>query len=157
MKVRYFTHSLLSCWNHGNAHFLRGVLAELVGRGHDVEALEPEGNWSLTNLLGDAGPAGLGAFRQSYPDLAPVTYVNPEIVWASTEQAVLEERCLSIPDTPRRVGRPAHVRVRYRDRDGIERTDDMSGMLAMVVQHEIDHLNGVLILDHVPPDASTSG
>ncbi|MDX7952027.1 glycosyltransferase [Lichenihabitans sp. Uapishka_5] len=74
MKIRYFTHSLLSCWNHGNAHFLRGVLSELMRRGHAVQALEPEGNWSLGNLLRDGGPAGLDAFRQNYPDLAPVTY-----------------------------------------------------------------------------------
>src|SRR3546814_7021095 len=51
MKILYFTHSLLSCWNHGNAHFLRGVLRELAAMGHDVLALEPEGNWSLANLL----------------------------------------------------------------------------------------------------------
>ena len=74
MKVRYFTHSLLSCWNHGNAHFLRGVLSELTRRGHDVVALEPEGNWSLDNLLRDGGPAGLDAFRDAYPTLAPVSY-----------------------------------------------------------------------------------
>jgi spore maturation protein CgeB len=74
VKIAYFTHSLLSCWNHGNAHFLRGVLSELVRRGHDVTALEPEGNWSLANLLQDGGPEGLAAFRQAYPDLSPVTY-----------------------------------------------------------------------------------
>ena len=73
MKVCYFTHSLLSCWNHGNAHFLRGVLSELIRRGHDVTALEPEGNWSLANLLRDGGPAGLDAFRAAYPGLAPVS------------------------------------------------------------------------------------
>ena len=85
MRVRYFTHSLLSCWNHGNAHFLRGVLSDLMRRGHDVTALEPEGNWSLGNLLSDAGPAGLDAFRQAYPDLAPVTYQ------AGTDPAALVE------------------------------------------------------------------
>ncbi len=69
MKISYFTHSLLSCWNHGNAHFLRGVLSELIRRGHDVSTYEPEGAWSLDNLLADAGEAGLDAFRQHYPDL----------------------------------------------------------------------------------------
>src|SRR3546814_1784868 len=58
MKILYFTHSLLSCWNHGNAHFLRGVLRDLAAMGHDVLALEPEGNWSLANLLSDHGEAG---------------------------------------------------------------------------------------------------
>lgn len=74
MKIVYFTHSLRSCWNHGNAHFLRGVLRELQARGHDVVAWEPETNWSLSNLLADAGEAGLDAFRAAYPDLAPRTY-----------------------------------------------------------------------------------
>ncbi|WP_237477262.1 CgeB family protein [Lichenibacterium dinghuense] len=69
MKISYFTHSLLSCWNHGNAHFLRGVLSELVRRGHAVSTYEPEGAWSLDNLLADAGEAGLDAFRRNYPDL----------------------------------------------------------------------------------------
>jgi len=69
MRIHYFTHSLLSCWNHGNAHFLRGVLSELVRRGHDVATYEPEGAWSLDNLLQDAGRAGLDAFRRNYPDL----------------------------------------------------------------------------------------
>ena len=69
MKIVYFTHSLASCWNHGNAHFVRGVLSELVARGHDVLALEPEGAWSLANLLADHGDAGLAAYRAAYPDL----------------------------------------------------------------------------------------
>ena len=69
MNIVYFTHSLLSCWNHGNAHFLRGVLRELAACGHQVQAFEPEGNWSLANLLADHGEAGLDAFRQAYPDL----------------------------------------------------------------------------------------
>ena len=69
MKISYFAHSLLSCWNHGNAHFLRGVLGELARRGHAVRAYEPAGAWSLNNLLADAGDAGLDAFRQNYPDL----------------------------------------------------------------------------------------
>jgi spore maturation protein CgeB len=74
MKIRYFTHSLLSCWNHGNAHFLRGVLRELGALGHEVLALEPEGNWSLSNLLADHGEAGLTAFRSAYPDLVTQRY-----------------------------------------------------------------------------------
>ncbi|MFT8244349.1 CgeB family protein [Roseomonas sp. BN140053] len=69
MKIRYFTHSLDSCWNHGNAHFLRGVLRELIRRGHDVQAYEPEGAWSLQNLLQDHGEAGLQAYRDAYPEL----------------------------------------------------------------------------------------
>ena len=74
MRIVYFTHSLLSCWNHGNAHFLRGVLRELVARGHDVLALEPAGNWSLQNLTADHGEAGLQPFRRAYPELDALTY-----------------------------------------------------------------------------------
>ena len=74
MKVVYFTHSLASCWNHGNAHFLRGVLREFVTRGHDVRACEPEGAWSLQNLLADHGEAGLDAWRAAYPELSPTGY-----------------------------------------------------------------------------------
>jgi spore maturation protein CgeB len=69
VKFVYFTHSLASCWNHGNAHFLRGVLRELKLRGHEVEAWEPEGAWSLENLLKDHGEAGLEAYRTAYPEL----------------------------------------------------------------------------------------
>jgi spore maturation protein CgeB len=78
MKIVYFTHSLRSCWNHGNAHFLRGVLSELVERGHDVRVLEPEGAWSLSNLLKDHGERGLAPFRDSYPELESRTYRRAE-------------------------------------------------------------------------------
>ncbi|WP_300973856.1 glycosyltransferase [Sphingomonas sp. LHG3406-1] len=74
MRIVYFTHSLLSCWNHGNAHFLRGVLRELKARGHQVRSLEPSGAWSLANLRADAGDEGLAAYRAAYPDLADVTH-----------------------------------------------------------------------------------
>ena len=74
MRIVYFTHSLRSCWNHGNAHFLRGVLRELIAKGHDVRALEPDGNWSLSNLLADAGEEGLAPFRDAYPELSPEVF-----------------------------------------------------------------------------------
>lgn len=70
MRIAYFTHSLKSCWNHGNAHFLRGVLRALKRRGCDVRIFEPELPWSLHNLLADHGEAGLAPFREAYPDLA---------------------------------------------------------------------------------------
>lgn len=74
MKIVYFTHSLASCWNHGNAHFLRGVLRELKGLGHDVVAYEPQNAWSLQNLLSDAGDQGLAPYRSAYPDLSSTEY-----------------------------------------------------------------------------------
>ena len=76
MRIVYFTHSLASCWNHGNAHFLRGVLSDLVARGHNVRVFEPEGAWSLQNLIADHGEAGLDAYRNAYPELSSI--VMPE-------------------------------------------------------------------------------
>jgi spore maturation protein CgeB len=78
MRIVYFTHSLRSCWNHGNAHFLRGVLSELIERGHDVRVFEPEGAWSLANLLEDHGEDALESFLAAYPELSSRTYSRPE-------------------------------------------------------------------------------
>ena len=89
MRIVYFTHSLRSCWNHGNAHFLRGVLRELAALGHDVIAYEPDHSWSLENLLRDHGEAGLQAFHASYPDLSPLTYSADADLAAMTEGADL--------------------------------------------------------------------
>ena len=87
MRIAYFTHSLASCWNHGNAHFLRGVLRELIALGHTVEAYEPEGGWSLENLLRDHGPAGLDRFREAYPDLTSESYGAIDAVVERTADA----------------------------------------------------------------------
>ena len=89
MKIVYFTHSLASCWNHGNAHFLRGVLDELMERGHDVHALEPQGAWSLANLVGDHGEAGLDAYRAAYPLLASEAYAPDADIAELTDGADL--------------------------------------------------------------------
>jgi spore maturation protein CgeB len=78
MRIVYFTHSLRSCWNHGNAHFLRGVLSELIARGDDVRVFEPQDAWSLANLVKDHGEQGLAAFREDYPELSSRTYSRPE-------------------------------------------------------------------------------
>ncbi|QZH74245.1 MAG: glycosyltransferase [Erythrobacter sp.] len=74
MKLAYFTHSLASCWNHGNAHFLRGVLDELIVRGHEVAVFEPQGAWSLANLLRDHGLQGLAVWHDRYPRLSSTEY-----------------------------------------------------------------------------------
>lgn len=77
----------------------------------------------------------------------PRCFVDPVIASMSDETAVREERCLSIPDAPTRVLRATAVTVRYRDRAGVEREERFEGLMAMVMQHEVDHLDGVLILD----------
>jgi spore maturation protein CgeB len=74
MKIAFFVHSLLSDWNHGNAHFLRGVATELISRGHQVRAYEPRDAWSLANLLADHGDPALEGFHAAYPALASVRY-----------------------------------------------------------------------------------
>src|SRR5947209_6606024 len=74
MKIVYFTHSLASCWNHGNAHFLRGVLRELIDAGHEVTAFEPKDSWSLAQLLRDHGDEALSAYHAAYPELSSIQY-----------------------------------------------------------------------------------
>jgi spore maturation protein CgeB len=69
-----FYHSVLSDWNHGNAHFLRGVATELQSRGHEVAIFEPHDSWSLRNLLSEYGEAPLRQFRENYPGLEPTRY-----------------------------------------------------------------------------------
>jgi spore maturation protein CgeB len=74
MRIVLFCHSLVSDWNHGNAHFLRGVVRELQGRGHRVAVLEPRDGWSLANLRADLGEAALSPFQRAYPTLRSSSY-----------------------------------------------------------------------------------
>src|SRR3978361_159902 len=71
MKIVYFTHSLISCWNHGNAHFVRGVMGALISMGHDVAVYEPMDSWSRSNMFREPGEPALGAFNMAYPALSP--------------------------------------------------------------------------------------
>ena len=79
----------------------------------------------------------------------PHVFINPEILWTSEERAVYEEGCLSIPEYYEEVERPAQVKVAYLDREGAKRELEANGLLATCLQHEIDHLNGVLFIDHI--------
>jgi peptide deformylase len=79
----------------------------------------------------------------------PVAYINPKIVWASDDLAVFEEGCLSVPEIWDDVERPARVKCEYLDRDGKAQVLEADGMLATCLQHEMDHLNGVLFIDHL--------
>jgi len=79
----------------------------------------------------------------------PVRLINPEIVWASEDQAPYEEGCLSLPDHFADVTRPTEVRVRYLDDAGEVQELHATGLLAVCVQHEMDHLDGTLFVDHV--------
>ena len=87
MKFVFFVHSLRSCWNHGNAHFLRGMQRALRARGHVAESWEPRNPWSLANLLQEQGPAGLDAFHTVYPELEARTYGSDAEVEAACADA----------------------------------------------------------------------
>jgi peptide deformylase len=82
-------------------------------------------------------------------DPNPFFLINPEILWRSDDRAVHEEGCLSIPEYYAEVERPASVRVRYLDRDGKLQEVAANGILAVCLQHEIDHLDGTLFIDHL--------
>jgi peptide deformylase len=79
----------------------------------------------------------------------PRFFVNPEVVWASEETAPYEEGCLSVPEYYDAVERPVRVRVRYLDYDGKAVEEEAEGLFAVCFQHELDHLNGVLFIDHL--------
>ncbi len=80
---------------------------------------------------------------------APLRLVNPEIVWQSDEVELREEGCLSFPDHYADVRRPAEVTVRYLDENGEQRESCADGVLATCIQHEMDHLEGILFVDHL--------
>jgi peptide deformylase len=82
-------------------------------------------------------------------DKRPLVFINPEIITSSDERSVYEEGCLSIPDYYAEVERPAMVTVKSIDREGKEQLTEADGLLATCLQHEIDHLNGVLFIDHI--------
>jgi peptide deformylase len=117
----------------------------------------------MFDTMYDAPGIGLAAIQVGVPrrivtmDLAkkedeekqPRVFINPEILWKSEEKAIYEEGCLSIPEFYEEVERPAQVRVKYLDLDGREQEVEASGLLATCLQHEIDHLNGVLFIDHI--------
>ena len=116
----------------------------------------------MLETMYDAPGIGLAAIQVGEPlrmlviDLAkegekpaPQVFINPEIVASGDERSVYEEGCLSIPDYYAEVERPATVRVKYLDRDGKPQVTEADGLLATCLQHEIDHLNGVLFIDHI--------
>jgi peptide deformylase len=79
----------------------------------------------------------------------PRVFINPEITWASKEKSTHEEGCLSIPEYYEEVERPQQVKVKYLDLEGKTHEVEASGLFATCLQHEIDHINGVLFIDHI--------
>ena len=111
----------------------------------------------MAGLMSDAFGVGLAAPQLGIsqrllvyrvgPDAPLVALVNPEVEWISNDEETMEEGCLSLPGVAVDVDRPIHVRVRALDEEGRERRVEASGLEARVIQHEVDHLDGVLILD----------
>jgi peptide deformylase len=116
----------------------------------------------MSGLMNDALGVGLAAPQVGLSqrlliyrvgvDAPVIALVNPELEWSSDDRDVLEEGCLSIPEVNVDVERPVHVRVRGRDEHGEARLVEASGLEARVIQHEMDHLDGVLILDRTSRD-----
>jgi peptide deformylase len=79
----------------------------------------------------------------------PQAFINPKILWASEDLATFEEGCLSVPEIWEDVARPAKIRAEYLDRDGKRHEIEADGLFATCLQHEMDHLNGVLFIDHL--------
>jgi len=116
----------------------------------------------MTASMYDADGIGLAAIQIGVPknvivmDLDqksgqknPRAYINPKILWASEELATFEEGCLSVPEIWEEVERPARIKAEYLDRDGNAQVLEADGLLATCLQHEMDHLKGVLFIDHL--------
>jgi peptide deformylase len=137
----------------------------LKSRASPLKAFGPEARAEIERMIGimrDGMGVGLAATQlgilrrllvfQAGHDSEPSGLINPTIEWVSSETAVAEEGCLSLPGVSMDIERALHARVSGRDVDGEPMTIEASGLEARVLQHEIDHLDGVLILDRAPRD-----
>ena len=124
----------------------------------DIRALMDD----MLETMYDAPGIGLAAIQVGSPievivldiapdedDPQPQFFINPEITWSSDELATYEEGCLSVPEITADIDRPAEIKLSYLDYDGKARKLHTDGLLATCIQHEIDHLKGVLFIDHL--------
>ena len=137
---------------------LRQVSTKIEQVNDDIRTLADD----MLATMYDAPGIGLAAIQVGVPkrmlvidlskdgeDKKPQIFINPEVLASSDERSAYEEGCLSIPDYYAEVERPAKVTVRHIGLDGKELTIEAEGLLATCLQHEIDHLNGVLFIDHI--------
>ncbi len=137
---------------------LRSVSKPVVAIGDEIRTLVAD----MFETMYEAPGIGLAAIQVGVPsrvivmDLSkreaeaePRVFINPEITWSSEEQSLYEEGCLSIPDVHEDVERPARVKIRYLDLEGKPHEEDAEGLFATCIQHEVDHVNGVLFVDHI--------
>jgi peptide deformylase len=137
---------------------LRSVSEPVIEISDEIRTLVAD----MFETMYDAPGIGLAAIQVGVPlrvvvmDLSkreaeaePKVFINPEITGSSDEKTVYEEGCLSIPEIHEDVERPARVNVKYLDLDGRPQEAEAEGLFATCIQHEVDHLNGVLVIDHI--------
>jgi spore maturation protein CgeB len=145
MRIALFCHSLVSDWNHGNAHFLRGVMRDLVDRGHQVRVFEPKRGWSRRNLVVAHGTRPLGEFRQVFPELTSTLY-DPETIDVEAALDGAELVLVHEWNDPRLVRRIGLCRARSRSfrllfHDTHHRSATQPGEMA---RYDLRHYDGVL-------------
>lgn len=144
MRVVMFYHSLLSDWNHGNAHFLRGVVTELLARGHQVRVFEPRAGWSMANLLLEGGNEAIQAFRRAYPHLDSreddLDSLDLDRELGDSDLVIVHE--WNSPELVERVGehrRDAAYRLLFHDTHHRAATDPDA-----MARYDLSHYDGVL-------------
>ena len=152
MRIAIFCHSLLSDWNHGNAHFLRGVVAELIDRGHDVQTYEPRDGWSRQNLLHDGGTDALDSIRARFPWMSGVAHeydlatLDLDAVLDGVQLVLVHE--WSDPDLVRRIGerraRDGSFRLLFHDTHHRAATAPKD-----MARYDLTHYDGVLAFGEV--------
>ncbi len=154
MRIVLFYHSLLSDWNHGNAHFLRGIVSELLARGHEVCVYEPQDSWSLQNLRAEAGGAdALTGFHAAYPGLDSIAYdpatLNVGKTLAEADLVLVHE--WNDHDLVKRIGRHRaqnkHYKLLFHDTHHRAVTDKDS-----MAAYDLTHYDGVLAFGGVIRD-----
>ena len=153
MRVVMFCHSLVSDWNHGNAHFLRGVCTELLARGHEVDVYEPADAWSVSNLVAEHGEQPLADFAAAYPQLRSRRYASGSL----DLDAVLEDAALVLVHEwndhglVKRIGEHRHANGHYRllfhDTHHRSVTEPQS-----MAAYDLRHYDGVLAFGSVIRD-----
>jgi spore maturation protein CgeB len=148
-----FVHSLVSDWNHGNAHFLRGVVSELLARGHDVQVYEPENGWSLRNLLEQHGDLPVRRFNLAYPKLSSISYnprrYNVKRMLDGTDLCIVHE--WNDPQLVQRIGR---YRARRRSLRLLFHDTHHRSVTARdaMLAYDLTHYDGVLAFGRVIRD-----
>ena len=147
MQIAIFAHSLVSCWNHGNAHFLRGIVRELTARGHPVRTFEPSDGWSRQNLIAAHGQDAAVDFRAAFPGMEPVCYRADSLdlgaVLGNADLVLVHE--WNEPSLIARIGRHRVLGGRYRllfhdtHHRALTRSGEIGGL-------DLDGYDGVLAL-----------